>query len=127
MTDGVGGVVAGGACVRPLLNVAEQHPAWMPDSFFGASRLLRKKVAAGLMSVLGKLGPQNTHKPIFFKGKLEEGSGVNFNLSKVVELVSSPQDKIAPLSLFWYAKDGGGFGGRKTAAYLATLKIWEAA
>lgn len=41
-------------------------------------------------------------------------------LSKVKEMVSPPQDETDPPSLSWFAKEGGGFGGGKTSAYLVS-------
>ncbi|MBA7638500.1 hypothetical protein ES703_46156 [subsurface metagenome] len=46
---------------------------------------------------------------------------VNRNLARLLELVSSPRDKLAS-SLAWSAKDDGGYGGKKTAANLAAIE-----
>ena len=54
------------------------------------------------------------------------GLGVNRNLVRFLELVSSPQYQLTS-SLFWSAKEGGGSGGRKPAANLAAMQLrsWE--
>ena len=47
---------------------------------------------------------------------------VNGILARFLELVSPPQYKLAS-SLIWSAKDEGGFGGGKTTANLAAIRL----
>ncbi len=54
--------------------------------------------------------------------KIERGTAsfavVNRFLARLLEMVSPPRDRL-PSSLFWSAKDEGGYGGGKTSANLA--------
>jgi hypothetical protein len=45
---------------------------------------------------------------------------VNRNLARLLEMVSSPRYSLAS-SIFWSAKEDGGFGGKKTSANLAAM------
>ena len=50
-------------------------------------------------------------------GDLGGGIRVNPKSSKVIEMVFSPQNDSESPSNSWYAKEKGGFGGKKTSAY----------